>query len=122
MELYQTIDGETEVKITPDADHKGVINMSALIPKSDIEDGKYGLEGQKANAENNRNTCLGFKGQFTKNFKFDDAQTHVHVRNRVLSFYSYQGDEVIFSGSVDVTVKLPPIQDSQDYRICPLPV
>ena len=84
--------------------------------KSDIEDGKYGLEGQKANAENNRNTCLGFKGQFTKNFKFDDAQTHVHVRNRVLSFYSYQGDEVIFSGSFDVTVKLPPVPEG-DYEL-----
>lgn len=37
MELYQTVDGTTQTKITPDGSHKGVINMSALIPKTDIQ-------------------------------------------------------------------------------------
>lgn len=37
MELYQTTDGTTEVKIVPDENHKGIIDMSALVPKTDIQ-------------------------------------------------------------------------------------
>lgn len=78
---------------------------------SSIENGKYGRGGQGSMAITNCNTCLGFKGQFTKNFKFNDAQTHLHVRNRVLSFWSYEGDDVTISGYFDVTVKLPPVPE-----------
>lgn len=38
MELYQTIDGTTETKITSDDNHKGVVNLSGLVPKTDITD------------------------------------------------------------------------------------
>lgn len=78
---------------------------------STIENGKYGRGGQGASAVSNCNHSLGFKGQFTKNFKFNDTQTHLHVRNRVLSFWSYEGDEVTIQGNFDVTVKLPPVPE-----------
>lgn len=38
MTLYQTIDGTTETQITPDGNHKGVVNLSGLVPKTDIAD------------------------------------------------------------------------------------
>ena len=33
----------------------------------------------------------------------------MHVRGRSLYFWSYEGDEIIFKGRYDVTVKLPPV-------------
>jgi hypothetical protein len=72
--------------------------------------GKYGKGGQGNRAATNVNTCLGFKPGSAKNFYFNDA-THVHVRNRVLTFWSYQGDEVTVKGNYDLTLKLPPVPE-----------
>ncbi len=78
--------------------------------RSDIEGGKYGRGGQGAVAANNVNTCLGFKSGSAANWTFTD-DTHVHVRNRVLNFWSYGGDEVAIKGNFDMTVKLPPLPE-----------
>lgn len=78
--------------------------------KSSIENGKYGLGGQGALAANNVNTCLGFKAGSAQNFIFTDA-THMHVRNRVLNFWSYGGDELLVKGRFDLAVKLPPVPE-----------
>ena len=72
--------------------------------------GKYGLGGQGTVAANNVNHCVGFKTGFVRNFEFND-NTHIHVRNRVLGFWAYQGDEVTIKGPYDVTVKLPPVPE-----------
>ena len=83
--------------------------------KSTIENGKYGRGGQGAIAANNVNTCLGFKAGSATNWTYTDA-THVHVRNRVLSFWSYGGDEVTVKGRFDVTIKLPPVPEG-DWEV-----
>ncbi len=71
------------------------------------EGGKYG--GWDSNAtHNNRNTCLGFKAYFVENFKYDNP-THLHVRPRTLSFWSYQGDEVVIKNYDDIAFKLPAV-------------
>ncbi len=75
--------------------------------KSSYENGKYGIFDATANA-NNKQRCLGFKAGFVKNFEYTDA-THLHVRPRTLSFWSYQGDEVTIKGIFDFKVKLPPV-------------
>ena len=83
--------------------------------KSTIENGKYGRGGQGAIAANNVNTCLGFKAGSAANWTYTDA-THVHVRNRVLHFSSYGGDEVTVKGRFDVTIKLPPVPEG-DWEV-----
>ena len=75
--------------------------------RSIYENGKYGTWDVTAN-HNNRNTCLGFKGESIENFKFDWS-VHMHVRPRALSFWSYQGDEVAIKGLGDITFKLPAV-------------
>ena len=70
--------------------------------------GLYGLGGQGATASANVNHCIGFKAGYCRNFQFTD-NTHIHVRMRVLSFWSYEGDEVTVKGPFDLTVKLPPV-------------
>ena len=65
--------------------------------------------------ERNPNHCLGFKRGAAANFAFS-ANTHIHVRNRYLSFWAYQGDEVILAGQFDVTVKIPPVP-AGDYEL-----
>lgn len=77
--------------------------------RSSIENGKYATWDSKSTADNTR-TCLGFKAGNVKNFEFNNA-THLHVRPRTLSFWSYQGDEVVIKGRYDITVKLPPIPE-----------
>ena len=77
--------------------------------KSSIENGKYATSDMKRTADNTR-TCLGFKPGSVKNFEFTDY-THLHVRPRTLSFWSYQGDDVAIKGRYDITVKLPPIPE-----------
>ncbi len=72
--------------------------------------GKYGLGGQGAVAASNVNHCIGFKAGYVRNFQFTD-NTHIHVRMRVLSFWSYQGDEVTVKGPFDVTIKLPGVPE-----------
>lgn len=56
---------------------------------------------------NNRNQCIGFKSGSAENFWFNDEETHLHVRNRVPSFWSYAGDELALLGNFDIKVKLP---------------
>lgn len=75
--------------------------------RSNYENGKYGTWDATAN-HNNKQTCLGFKAGFVENFEYDNS-THLHVRPRTLSFWSYQGDEVTIKGIFDFTVKLPPV-------------
>ena len=72
--------------------------------------GKYGLGGQGAVAASNVNHCIGFKAGYVRNFEFTD-NTHIHVRMRVLGFWSYEGDEVTVKGPFDVTIKLPGVPE-----------
>ncbi len=76
--------------------------------RSNYENGKYST-WDGTGSHNNKRTCLGFKSGAARNFEFEDKQTHLHVRPRTLSFWSYQGDEVIISRGRDVKVKLPPV-------------
>ncbi len=71
------------------------------------ENGKYGGQDFTNNATNKAH-CLGFKAGYVKNFEYTDA-THLHVRPRVLTFWSYQGDEITIKGIFDFKVKLPPV-------------
>lgn len=71
------------------------------------EGGKYG-DGDGTDNHNNKNLAMGFKAGAAKNFKYNN-NTHLHVRPRVLGFWSYQGDEVTIKGAFDFTVKLPPV-------------
>ncbi len=75
--------------------------------RSSNEGGKYGTWDATSN-HNNKQTCLGFKPGSAENISFDN-RTHLHVRPRTLSFWSYGGDEVLAKGKFDVTVKLPPV-------------
>ncbi len=77
---------------------------------SNHDGGMYGGQ-DKTYAITNKQTCYGFKSGFVKNFEFNDKETHIHVRPRVLSFWSYQGDEVTVKGQYDFTVKLPPLPE-----------
>ncbi len=77
---------------------------------SSVENGKYGV-WDATKTHTNKQTCLGFKAGSAKNFEFDDANTHIHVRPRTLTFWSYQGDEVTLKGIYDVTIKLPPVPE-----------
>lgn len=83
---------------------------------STIENGKYGIQGQGTKAANNHNTCLGFKAGFAKNLIYSDNLTHVHVRNRVLSFWSYEGDELTILGRFDISIKMPPVPEG-DWEV-----
>ena len=76
--------------------------------KSTIQNGRYGRGGQGAKAATNVNTCLGFKAGTAAKWTYTD-ETHVHVRNRVIHFWSYQGDEVIVKGRFDVAIELPAV-------------
>ena len=74
-------------------------------------DGKlYAPGGQHGNALTNPCTCLGFKPGSAANFEFTSA-THMHVRNRFMTFWSYQGDELLIKGRYDFTIKLPPLPE-----------
>lgn len=83
---------------------------------STIENGKYGIANQGTLAASNVNHCLGFKGRFTKNITFSDNLTHVHVRNRVLTFWSFEGDELTIYGKFDITFKMPPVPEG-DWEV-----
>lgn len=81
---------------------------------SSNENGKYGTWDSTSD-HTNKQTCLGFKPGSAENFEFTSA-THLHVRPRTLSFWSYQGDEVTIKGQYDFTVKLPPVPEG-DYEL-----
>ncbi|MBR3619016.1 MAG: fasciclin domain-containing protein [Bacteroidaceae bacterium] len=72
--------------------------------------GLYGDGGQGPSAASNKNTCIGFKSGYARNISYSPA-THLHVRMKVLGFWSYEGDEVTIKGRFDVTVKLPPVPE-----------
>lgn len=72
------------------------------------EGGRYGDGGQGSSAASNKNTCIGFKAGYARNFNYTNL-THVHVRMRVLGFWSYEADEVTVKGKFDLTIKLPPV-------------
>ncbi len=77
--------------------------------------GQYGARSTSYDPAQNPNTCLAFKAGSLKNFKFEDTKTHIHVRNRYLDFWSYQGDEVQITGMYDIQFKIPPVPEG-DYE------
>ena len=77
--------------------------------------GQYGASSTSSDPAVNINTCLGFKAGSCKNFVYSDVKTHLHVRNRYLNFWSYEGDEVCIQGMYDVIFKLPPVPEG-DYE------
>ena len=91
--------------LSPDFMNSGARGHYTL---SNIENGKYGTWDNTQN-HNNKRTCLGFKGDFVKNFEYSWYQNHMHVRPRTLSFWAYQGDEVTIKGTGDITFKLPAV-------------
>lgn len=80
---------------------------SSLNPSNN---GMYGRGGQGAIAASNSDHCVGFKAGYCRNFEYTD-NTHLHVRVRVLNYWSYQGDEVTIKGPFDVKLKLPPVPE-----------
>jgi len=80
---------------------------SSLNPSNN---GMYGRGGQGAIAASNTDHCVGFKAGYCRNFEYTD-NTHLHVRVRVLGYWSYQGDEVTIKGPFDVKIKLPPVPE-----------
>ena len=79
---------------------------------------QYGLQSTSMDPKQNVNTCLGFKEGSARYFEFSDVTTHLHVRNRYLNFWSYQGDEVTICGMYDVKFKLPPVPEGDyEFRI-----
>ena len=68
----------------------------------------YGVQDTQSGASHNKNTCIGFKAGYVRRFKYTD-NTHLHVRNRYLGFWSFEGDEVTIKGSFDVRITLPPV-------------
>ncbi len=75
--------------------------------RTNYSGGMYGCWDNN-NTINNKQTCIGFKAGSAENFTYTD-ETHLHVRPRTLSFWSYQGDEVIVKGDYDIVIKLPPV-------------
>ena len=76
--------------------------------KSKHNDQYYGLQYTGTDAAGNKNTCIGFKAGYVRRFEYTD-NTHLHVRNRYLYFWSYEGDEVTIKGQFDVKLTLPPV-------------
>lgn len=74
----------------------------------------YAKRDTKATIDN-KMECIGFKPGSAKNFTFG-VNTHLHVRSRVPSFWSYQGDEVTVLGAFDLMVKIPPVPTG-DYEV-----
>lgn len=68
----------------------------------------YGDAYHGTDATGNKNTCIGFKAGYVRRFNYTD-NTHLHVRNRYLWFWSYEGDEVTIKGAFDVRITLPPV-------------
>lgn len=67
---------------------------------------KYDRAYNSTYPNSNPSRCVGFKPGYARNFEYNN-DTHMHVRNRSLYFWSYQGDEVILKGKYDATIKLP---------------
>ena len=79
--------------------------------------GQYGASSSSTDPNKNCNHCLGFKRGSATNFDFT-PKTHMHVRNRYLNFWSYQGDELLISGMFDITFRIPPVPEGDyEFRI-----
>ncbi len=79
---------------------------------------KYALWSSSTDPAVNGTHAIGFKVGYVKNFTFQNPNTHIHVRNRFLSFWSYMGDELTISGNYDFTFKLPPVPaGTYEFRI-----
>lgn len=79
--------------------------------------GQYGASSQSTDPNKNPNHCLGFKRGYVTNFDFT-PKTHMHVRNRYLNFWSYEGDELLISGMYDIAFRLPPVPEGDyEFRI-----
>ena len=90
-------------------------DFMTLLTDGQTARGHYWRDGQRYSsavnssvAANNPNRSVGFKPGKARNFSYGN-ETHMHVRGRSLYFWSYEGDEIIFKGRYDVTVKLPPV-------------
>lgn len=77
---------------------------------SGVDNNYYGSGGQGENALKNVDHGVGFKAGYARNLTYTPA-THVHVRGRVLNYWSYEADEVTVKGRYDLTVKLPPVPE-----------
>ena len=75
--------------------------------------GQYGARSASYDPVQNVNTCLAFKEGSVKNWIFKDTQTHIHVRNRYLDFWSYQGDELQITGMYDIQFRIPPVPEGE---------
>ena len=75
--------------------------------------GQYGLRSASYDPMQNNNTCIAFKAGSVKNWIFSDVQTHIHVRNRYLDFWSYQGDELQITGMYDIQFRIPPVPEGE---------
>lgn len=73
---------------------------------------KYDYEKNTNDPSANNNRSVGFKPGFARNFEYTE-NTHLHVRNRCLYFWSYEADEVILKGNYDATIKLPSLPAGQ---------
>ncbi|MCM1311489.1 MAG: fasciclin domain-containing protein [Bacteroides sp.] len=79
---------------------------------------RYALWSDSKDPNVNGTHAIGFKTGYVKNFTFQNPETHIHVRNRFLDFWSYQGDELTISGNYDFTFKLPPLPEgTYEFRI-----
>ena len=79
--------------------------------------GQYGASSTSTDPNKNPNHCLGFKRGYVTNFDFT-PKTHMHVRNRYLGFWSYEGDELLISGMFDITFRIPPVPEGDyEFRI-----
>lgn len=74
--------------------------------------GRYGKSSTSRDPDVNPNHCIGFKRGSVTNFDFTQ-KTHMHVRNRYLNFWSYQGDELLISGMFDITFRIPPVPEGE---------
>lgn len=79
---------------------------------------RYALWSNSKDPNVNGTHAVGFKVGYVKNFTFQNPETHIHVRNRFLNFWSYGGDELTISGNYDFTFKLPPLPEgTYEFRI-----
>ena len=94
--------------LTSGARGHGVVGVGG-VPS---QPGQYGKSSSSRDPNVNPNHCLGFKRGYVTNFDFTQ-KTHMHVRNRYLNFWSYQGDELLISGMFDITFRIPPVPEGE---------
>lgn len=107
--------------LSPDFMTSGARGHSTRVV-TEADGDKYGQYSSSTQASTNPNTCLAFKRGFMENIEtpktwietedggywYSGNTTQIHVRNRYLNSWSYQGDAVLVSGGeFDVKMKLP---------------